>query len=336
MTSTSLAPPGHGRNPRRALATALLLASLPGVASAGTASGLPWASGSDVASLSCLAALRKRPMDAGHLFLLKLDFAAEAESAGRAEFKAAARRTGLAVVSVPLLTDDTKGQFARCASGAFDGSFRKIGANLKAAGARRMVASLGWEANIGSRVHPWGYDTVDQLPAYKACFRRASGVLKAAVPGLRVEWDNAKIGAKIGSFWDSYPGDSAVDIIGVLYYDQGFPGGGHVGSDARWDQIYGLRSRGGPLGIGSWYEAAQSRHKLFAVPEWGLRDDAPAPLPADDPTFVRRMGVFFRAHAAGIAYETIFGIDSSAVEHHRLCATTVYPQGRDAYVKAWR
>jgi hypothetical protein len=319
---------------RRTLATTILVICLPSVASAG--SGLPWASGADVANLSCLAKLRGRGMDAAHVFLLKSTFAAEAESASRPEFRAAARRTAQMIVSVPLLTDDTKGQFAQCAAGKFDGSFRKIGTNLKAASAHRMVVSLGWEANIGSRVHPWGYDTVDQLPAYKACFRRASGVLKTVVPGLRIEWANAKIGAKIGAFWDSYPGDSAVDILGVLYYDQGFPDGGHVGSDARWDHIFGLHSRGGPFGIGTWLAAAQSRGKKLGVAEWALRDDAPAPLPADDPTFVRRMGGFFRSHAKDIAYETIFGMNTSEVEHHQLCAPTVYPKGRDAYVKAWR
>ena len=47
------------------------------------------------------------------------------------------------------MTDDTKGQFAQCAAGAFDGYFRQVGANLRNAGAQGTVVRLGWEANSG-------------------------------------------------------------------------------------------------------------------------------------------------------------------------------------------
>ena len=134
----------------------------------------------------------------------------------------APKRVPLMVVSLPLLTSDTKGQFAQCASGAFDGYFAQIGANLQKAGAQGTVVRLGWEANIGSDSHPWGVDSPDQVPTYLACWRRAAAALKASGPRLNIEWTNAKKTANTALHVTAmYPGDDAVDLVGVHYYDSG-------------------------------------------------------------------------------------------------------------------
>ena len=88
------------------------------------------------------------------------------------------------VVSMPLLTSDTKGQFAQCAAGAFDSSWRQIGANLNASGAQATVVRLGWEANIGSDNHPWDVDTPDQVQPFVQCWRHAAAQLKSTAPGI--------------------------------------------------------------------------------------------------------------------------------------------------------
>ena len=69
-------------------------------------------------------------------------------------------------------------------------------------------------------MHAWGVDGPDQVPAYKACWRRAAGRLKAAAPGVALEWTNAKRTAGTAlHVLDTNPGDDVVDLWGVHYYD---------------------------------------------------------------------------------------------------------------------
>src|SRR4051812_22606911 len=175
-------------------------------------SGLAWRSGATAGGFPCLAQLRGRPLDALTTFITHVSFPAMVAQTGGAWARGTARQAPLWVVSLPLLTDDTRGQFAQCAAGAFDGYFRQIGANLRAAGAQGTVVRLGWEANIGSHGHPWGYDRLDQLPAYRGCFRRAAAALKAGGPGLAVEWTNAKRGQARFNVLYAYPGNDVVDL----------------------------------------------------------------------------------------------------------------------------
>src|SRR4051794_7326090 len=223
--------PGPGAGPARAaamarpaappaLAPAATLAT-PAALATSVPSRLAWRSGATGGGFPCLAQLRGRPLDALTTFITHASFPAMVAQTGGAWARGTARQAPLWVVSLPLLTDNTKGQFAQCAAGAFDGYFRQVGANLRAAGAQGTVVRLEWEANIGSRGHPWGYDRFDQLPAYRGCFRRAAVALKAGGPGLAVEWTNAKRGQAPFSVTYAYPGDDVVDLWGVHYYDTG-------------------------------------------------------------------------------------------------------------------
>src|SRR5690242_3276590 len=119
---------------------------------AGPASGLPWLSGAK-SNLSCLAQLRGRPMDVQHFHVGSHGATWDDQVAAAQRWVSGAIRSGpsVSLASFWLLTDGTKGQFARCAAGSFDGYWRAIGTALKAAAgaSRRVIVEPGWEANIG-------------------------------------------------------------------------------------------------------------------------------------------------------------------------------------------
>src|SRR4051794_41848850 len=62
------------------------------------------------------------------------------------------------------------------------------------------------------------------------------------------------------------PGDDVVDLWGVHYYDSG----PQKGTQALWDQYYGLSDNGGPWGIGAWLAAAQAPGKELGGGGGGL------------------------------------------------------------------
>ena len=250
---------------RRRLATGLLLlaAAVPLAAGAdqGPASGLPWLSGSTSGG-DCLADLRGRALDVRVNFVTHKSFQAMVNQTGQQAFKDNGVVAPLWVVSLPLLTDDTRGQFAQCAGsdlagtddfGGFDQSWRLIGANLASAVSGKpdptVTVRLGWEANLG-RSHPWGVTSQDQIPSYIGCWRQAAARLKegaSAAPGarLQLEWTSAKKTANTAlHVLDMYPGDDVVDLWGVHYYDSG----PIMNTQKRWDPPTSGRStaaRGG-------------------------------------------------------------------------------------------
>src|SRR4051812_6102360 len=242
-------------------------------------------------------------------------------------FRDRVRLAPQAVVSLAMLTGEARGQHAACAQGRFDDIFRRIGALLVRAGAGQAVARIGWEANAGSGSHEWGIDTAAQVPAYVACFRREAAALKSTAPGVKVEWTSAKRGKLDFNVLDMYPGDDAVDIVGVHYYDTG----PEKSTQALWDEYYGKTDDGGPWGLGAWLAAARAHGKRLAVSEWAVWDQGQGAAAADDPVYVENMYRFFRDHAADIAYETYFNVGPD----HQLFPTTRFPRAAAAYREHW-
>jgi hypothetical protein len=236
-----------------------------------------------------------------------------------------------------LLTDGTKGQFARCAAGGFDGYWRAIGTALKAAAgaSKRVIVEPGWEANIGSHSHPWGVDSASQLPAYKACFRRVSAALRSAFPGVKIAWTNAKIYRENFTVDQMNPGDSWFDYYGLTYYDNYTP----LQSQATWNKYVGshLGTGGSPSGIGAWLAYARAHGKKLGISEWGVWDTDRVTTPqADDPVYIDAMYRFFKANAASIGWETYQNNVTSATDGHQLCPTTPFPRAQAAYARLWR
>ena len=291
-------------------------------------SGLAWRSGATGGGFPCLAQLRGRALDARTTFVGHDSFPAMVTKSGRMQRDAA--QAPLLVVSQPLLPSSNKRQFAQCAAGAFDGSFRQIGANLKAAGAKGTVVRLGWEANIGSDSHPWGVDDAGQVAAYKACWRRAAAALKAGGPGLLLEWTSAKkTQNKALSIAAMYPGDDVVDVVGVHYYDSG----PEKSTQAIWDQSYKATFNGNPWGLGTWLAFAKAHGKRLGIAEWGLwRRDGLSAAQADDPIYIANMYRFFRDNAGSVAYETYF---NAMADQHLLCPSTQFPRATATYKALW-
>ena len=148
-------------------------------------SGLGWVSGATAGGFPCLADLRGRPLDASHTYLTDTTFDGMVkQSAGWLQREA--KRAPFWVVSMGLLPSGSKGQFAQCAAGAFDRSYRLIGANLQGPARRAPSSGSGWEANLGSNVHPWGVDHKapdPRLPRLLAPRRRGAQAGRARHPG---------------------------------------------------------------------------------------------------------------------------------------------------------
>src|SRR3954471_7264521 len=204
-------------------------------------SGLAWRSGSTEGGGSdCLGPFRNRSLDVGVNYVVHSTFAAMVkQTAPGGAFAASANKMPLWVVTLPLLADDTAGQFAQCAAGTFDGSWQAIGANLSAVRPQGgTVVRLGIEANGGSG-HAWVVKT-GQAQDYVACWRRAAGQLKSAAPGISLEWTSSKktpnTALHVPPWYQDapaglYPGDDVVDLWGVHYYDSG----PEMNTQARWN-----------------------------------------------------------------------------------------------------
>jgi hypothetical protein len=335
-THTSGGHPKTGQRPpaRTLLASSLVLLAAAlalvgpvradGALDSAILSGLPWRSGAACGSAE-MEAWRGRRLDTAWINLPKRGWAEMARQAGNPTLRARAASTPQLVVSVPLLPSTHAFQHAQCAAGAFDGYFREIGAALLANGAGGAVIRLGKEANRGRP--PYGYDSADDLPAYRGCFQRAARALKATAPGLKIEWTNARQTLSPVNPLDAYPGGDVVDIIGAHYYDN--PRLGRMSTQALWDAQYLERyPGGGPKGLGTWLEAAKERGKRLAVSEWGVWGNTAL---ADDPVYIANMYRFFRDHAEDIEYESYY----QCPLHHQLFPSASFPRARDEYRRLW-
>ena len=151
--------------------------------------------------------------------------------------------------------------------------------------------------------------------------------LRAGNPGLNVEWTNAK---KPGLALQMYPGDDAVDLWGVHYYDSG----PQKNTQAIWDQYYDATDHGAPWGIGAWLKAARAHGKRLGVAEWGLWHQGGPMAAADDPVYMDNMYRFLSANAGGIAYEAYFNA-TAGNGGHALCPGTRFPRATATYKADW-
>jgi hypothetical protein len=318
----------RSRRGRRALpALGLLLASLAatGQALAGP-SGLAWTSGARVSDLpSCLAALRKRPLDVAMTFANHGSWAQLEGFLAGPFWKARIRAAPIGVVSLALLPEDHPRQFAQCNAGKFDAEYGKIGTILAQSGAGQLIVRLGWEANTAGS-HAWVPTAQADIGAFKQCWIRARNIIHAKLGAHPHKFEQSL--AKNGRFninqMTYWVGRQYADILGAHYYDSGF-----VATTSWAAASVKTGPGGGPQGITTWYNAARTAGVRLAVPEWALWNvNNPHP---DDPTYLHNMKAWFKAHAAGLAYETYFNVGAS----HQLCSTTRYPKGRAAYASDW-
>jgi len=287
-------------------------------------SGLAWRSGAD--GDADIGGWRGRPLDLRHVFIGHKTWEEMYAKSSSRYFVTNCNQRPLCVASLAMFPDDVPYQFQACAAGSFDENYRRLAQNIAAARpAGGLVVRIGWEAN-GPESRSWHLRSTADIAPYKACFARIAGILRAARPGVLIDWSSAKKGRLPVNVMDTYPGDGAVDVISVHYYDSG----PHKLTQAVWDDYASRTFRGGPWGINTWLAEARRRGKGLGVPEWGVWANG-EPGDPDDPVYVANMFRFFSANAADIAYESYHNLST----RHQLYPSTGFPKARAEYQRLW-
>jgi hypothetical protein len=191
------------------------------------------------------------------------------------------RSDRLFVLNVPMMErneahlsdQEVRGLLAQGAKGAFDRHFRALAERLVKLGVPDTVIVLGWEMNGSTYTHRCGPDP----EAWKSYWRRIVDSMRN-VPGQRFRFDFAPNRGTDAVPWvKCYPGDDAVDIIGMDTYDQ--PPGNTF--DEQVEAPYGLRYH---------VEFAEAHGKPISYPEWGLFRNG------DNPEYMRRMLAWIDEH----------------------------------------
>lgn len=182
----------------------------------------------------------------------------------------------------------------RGATGAYDRHFTALARNLIAAGLGRSVIRLAHEANYEGSKNPVGARH-DQRVQWRRFWRRAARTMRR-VPGARFRFDWT-----INAHWqpiplaEIYPGNDAVDIVGIDAYDAGV-----TVSRNRWHVIRTQQN-----GIADVARFARRHGKPLSLPEWGLMPRGPRWLGGgDDPAYVDGIASTLRTNR--VAYQAYF------------------------------
>ena len=166
------------------------------------------------------------------------------------------------------------------ADGYFDQHFTRLAEHLVGLGVPDTVIVLGWEMNGITYTHRCAPDPA----GWKAYWNRVVAAMRA-VPGQRFRFDFAPSRGRDAIGWtECYPGDAAVDIIGMDSYDQ--PSG-----ESFDEQV------GEPYGLQAQVDFAARHGKAISYPEWGLFRNG------DDPDYMGRMLRWMTEH--GALYQTV-------------------------------
>lgn len=190
--------------------------------------------------------------------------------------------------SIPLTVPGTP--LGAVAAGRHDADFAEA-ARAIAAAQPAAVIRLGWEMNV--RTMAW-YAGADPA-AFIAAFRRVGALFRSASPRFALDWCPAW-GPEDGPADLYYPGDDAVDIVGLDVYDiRKKPDT----VEARWaDQVLA-----DPFGLDWLVRFAGRRGKPMSIPEWGVGQGG------DDAYFVEAMRRWLAAHEKDLRYACYFDVD---------------------------
>ena len=328
VPSAALRSPSPASTPERNQASSLPAPASLRAGQPGPYSGLPWHSGAACGD-SSFAAWRGRKLD------MTVGWAPQGSWSEYTNYAAglhwlAAQPAGFSV-GLPMLPKSAKGQFDKCAHGAFDGYYRKFAQSLKGLKMGDTVIRIGWEAN--GDWFPWS--AVNHYADYKACFARIASTFRSVSTDFKIEWPMAKKG-RIFPVTQIYPGDGAVDYVGISYYDR-YPS--HT-TQAIWDQQVNATLKGGPYGIAAWMNFARAHGKHLAVAEWGVNKGyrmGKQGVAGDTPIYIANMFNFFKTHSSGMAYEDYFNCNHpTQQERYVIYPATWNPKAAAAYQTHWR
>jgi Glycosyl hydrolase family 26 len=191
---------------------------------------------------------------------------------------------------------------ARGASGEYDNHIKAWAANMIATGYGSATIRLGHEAN-----GDWYFDSIGNTVAeqadWAAFWARFTRVAKS-VPGAHFLFDwTVNAGYLRIPFAQYYPGNAAVDIIGIDQYDgmaiapQPMP----TTPQEHWAALATQQ-----WGLNDLIAFAASHHKPMSIPEWGVMTagSANGTGAGDDPRFVDGIAAVVRTH--DVSYEDVW------------------------------
>ena len=291
-------------------------------AAAGPRSGRSWHTGASIDDHASFASFRSRPLDTitcwcqhdtwSQVVGLKGGFVTAKKSGARVWLGRAAPQVARRQQEQGKLEAGRQRLVRRV--------LHRVAKRLASSGTKNAIVRIGWESNGKSR--PWFCGT--DAGAFKATWQRIASILRRYNPGVQTEWSNIKKGAQPARLLDYYPGDQYVDIVGVNYYD-GWPA---LSTQSAWDSQYNASYKGGPYGLGAWYQFARSRGKQLACSEWGINAGRYGCI--DNPLYIENMHNFFMRNS-GIAYENYFNQKS----YHQINPGTRNPKSSAKYKQLW-
>ncbi|HEX4063346.1 MAG TPA: glycosyl hydrolase [Streptosporangiaceae bacterium] len=182
------------------------------------------------------------------------------------------------------------------AQGAYDGYARQFADNLVAAGMGNAVIRLGHEMN--GTTYP---DSLGNNPSqYRDWADYWARVVRAmrSVPGAHFLFDwNVSAGYRNIPLNSYYPGNDAVDIIGIDIYDLGMPGDPKAPA-ARWASLAGE-----PGGLDQIVAFARAHGKPLSFPEWGVISARGGGV-GDDPAYTQ--GIVNEISRNRVVYQSYF------------------------------
>jgi hypothetical protein len=185
---------------------------------------------------------------------------------------------------------------ARGAAGDYDAQFRALGQRLVAAGLGNSIIRLAHEAN-----GDWFFDNIgsDQTEwtQWATYWARVAAILHST-PGAHFELDlTVSSGPRAIPLASWYPGDAAVDIIGIDVHDIA-PDWVGTAPAQRW--TYQMTQPGGFEAIAAF---AAAHRKTISVPEWGVTDQANHGA-GDNSYYVQHMLALFSSY--GVRYNGLW------------------------------
>jgi hypothetical protein len=213
----------------------------------------------------------------------------------------AARSVVLAIDLIPDSVSDNRDPLrweAPCDRGAYDRYASTLAKNLVASGFEYAVIRLGPEAN-GRWEDDFVGTTEEEQRSWAGCFDREVSAMRA-VPGTNFEFDwNVNACEEPIPFSQFYPGDAAVDIVGIDVFDATCT---MPPRPASWALL-----RTEPDGVDAFRVFASEHDKPMSIPEWGLLD-----LPgSDNPSYVEALGSFVNEN--DVSFESYYDADDDSI-----------------------
>ncbi len=210
------------------------------------------------------------------------------------------------------------------AQGDYNRHFKLLAERLVKAGLGDTILRLGWEMNGGW----YAWRAKGHEAAFAGYWRQIVTTMRA-VPGAAFRFNfNPTCGVEQFASDQAWPGDEAVDEVGLDVYDQCWqPGTYPIPTNAAPADVLERQAKAwdhsvhGDRGLLFWRDFARAHGKPFSIPEWGVWKRPDGHGGGDDPEFIEKMHTFLMEPTNGVTWHCYFDIGTSASRgeaHHQL------------------